>query len=162
MFFITYLLLAMYTWPILLALLAFAWADQRSDDEIKALPGLDFDINFKHFSGFLQASETHFLHYWFVESQGSVEKDPLIFWFNGGPGCSSLDGLLNEMGPYEVHEDGSNLKQNPFAWNKVSSILRILLVKKLIEIFYRSEKYLAVKIMLSKQKNITGRKKFTG
>lgn len=53
--------------------------DQRADDEIKDLPGVNFTINFKHFSGFLQASSTHFLHYWFVESQNNPEKDPLIF-----------------------------------------------------------------------------------
>jgi cathepsin A (carboxypeptidase C) len=82
---------------------------------------VNFTIKFKHFSGFLEASATHRLHYWFVESQGNPEKDPLIFWFNGGPGCSSLDGLLNEMGPYEAHENGADLRENPYAWNKVSS-----------------------------------------
>lgn len=33
-------------------------------DEIKDLPGLTFDVKFKHYSGFLRASETRHLHYW--------------------------------------------------------------------------------------------------
>ncbi|KAI6232893.1 Carboxypeptidase [Aphelenchoides fujianensis] len=107
------------------ALALLVRADQRADDEIQKLPGVNFDVKFKHFSGFLKASDTHFLHYWFVESQNSPEKDPLIFWFNGGPGCSSLDGLLNEMGPYEAHENGSDLKENPYSWNKFASVVYI-------------------------------------
>lgn len=55
-----------------------------------------------------------------MESQGDPAKDPLIFWFNGGPGCSSLDGLLNEMGPYNTNYDGKTLRANENAWNKVS------------------------------------------
>lgn len=55
----------------------------------------------------------------FVESQASPSKDPLLFWFNGGPGCSSLGGLLQEMGPFLVNDDGHTLRQNPYAWNKV-------------------------------------------
>ncbi len=35
-----------------------------ADDEIHNLPGLNFEINFRHYSGFLKASDTHFLHYW--------------------------------------------------------------------------------------------------
>lgn len=54
-----------------------------------------------------------------VESQGSPAKDPVLFWFNGGPGCSSLGGLLQEMGPFLANEDGHTLRQNPYAWNKV-------------------------------------------
>ncbi|PIO61291.1 hypothetical protein TELCIR_17187, partial [Teladorsagia circumcincta] len=54
----------------------------------------------------------------FVESQSDSKKDPLIFWFNGGPGCSSMDGLLNEMGPYFVNLDGKSLRENPDSWNK--------------------------------------------
>jgi cathepsin A (carboxypeptidase C) len=99
--------------------------DQRTADEIKDLPGVNFSINFKHFSGFLQASPTHFLHYWFVESQNNPAKDPLIFWYNGGPGCSSIDGLLNEMGPYEAHENGADLRPNKYAWNKFASVVYI-------------------------------------
>lgn len=33
-------------------------------EEIKDLPGLDFEPNFKHYSGFFQVSDNHVLHYW--------------------------------------------------------------------------------------------------
>jgi hypothetical protein len=47
---------------VLLAILSLALAG----DEIKDLPGLTFDVKFKHYSGFLKASETRHLHYWWV------------------------------------------------------------------------------------------------
>ncbi|KHJ78546.1 serine carboxypeptidase [Oesophagostomum dentatum] len=93
--------------------------------EIEELPGLTFNVGFKHYTGFLQVSKTHFLHYWFVESQNDSTKDPLIFWFNGGPGCSSLVGLLLEMGPYLVNADGRSLRPNLYSWNKLASIVYI-------------------------------------
>lgn len=94
--------------------------------EIGSLPGTEtFDINFKHYSGFFKVSDTHFLHYWFVESQTDPVRDPLIFWFNGGPGCSSLDGLLNEMGPYVANMDGKTLRKNENAWNQFASVVYI-------------------------------------
>ena len=37
----------------------------------------------------------------FVESQGKI-SDPLVLWLNGGPGCSSMLGMLMENGPYTV------------------------------------------------------------
>ncbi|VDO68342.1 unnamed protein product [Heligmosomoides polygyrus] len=89
------------------------------------MPGVSFNLNFKHYSGYFQVSDTHFLHYWFVESQSNLEKDPLIFWFNGGPGCSSLAGLLEEMGPYLVCQGGRSLRSNENSWNKLASVVYI-------------------------------------
>uniref|UniRef100_A0A914W497 Carboxypeptidase n=1 Tax=Plectus sambesii TaxID=2011161 RepID=A0A914W497_9BILA len=109
---------------IFCALLAFPPVSADANgDEITALPGLSVRLNFRHYSGFLKASPTHFLHYWFVESQSSPSTDPLIFWFNGGPGCSSLDGLLNEMGPYLVNADGKTMRMNPNAWNEFANVV---------------------------------------
>lgn len=61
----------------------------------------------------------------FVESQNDPSNDPLIFWYNGGPGCSSLEGLLKEMGPYQINPDGKTLRENPNSWNKFASVVYI-------------------------------------
>lgn len=37
---------------------------QALADEITSLPGLTSDIAFRHFSGYLQISETKFMFYW--------------------------------------------------------------------------------------------------
>lgn len=97
-----------------------------AEDEVTALPGLSFKPNFKHYSGYLEADSqqptNRFWHYWFVESQSDPSKDPLVLWLNGGPGCSSLLGLLTELGPFAVNSDGQ-VVENPFAWNKKANII---------------------------------------
>ena len=56
------------------------------------------------YSGFLNASNDGVMqmHYWFVESEVDPASAPLVLWFNGGPGASSLYGLLLELGPFRV------------------------------------------------------------
>ncbi len=46
----------------------------------------------KWYSGYLQSSPGIHLHYIFIESTGAPATDPVVAWFNGGPGCSSLEG----------------------------------------------------------------------
>uniref|UniRef100_G3NG08 Carboxypeptidase n=1 Tax=Gasterosteus aculeatus TaxID=69293 RepID=G3NG08_GASAC len=71
-------------------------------DEVKYLPGLQKQPSFKQYSGYLSVADGKHLHYWFVESQNKPATDPLVLWLNGGPGCSSLDGLLTEHGPFLI------------------------------------------------------------
>ncbi|GFS94726.1 lysosomal protective protein [Nephila pilipes] len=92
-------------------------------DEVTYLPGLDFPLNYKHYSGYLNTTKGRYLHYWFVESQRSPSKDPLLLWLNGGPGCSSLDGFFTELGPLRVTDDGKKLYNNTYAWNTVANVL---------------------------------------
>ena len=42
---------------------------------------------------------------------------------NGGPGCSSLDGLLNELGPYLLNEMGDGFRYNKYSWNTIANVL---------------------------------------
>lgn len=101
---------------------AGSWA-QYAPDEVTQLPGMGFKPNYKQWSGYLQARQGKFLHYWFVTSQNNPSTDPVVLWLNGGPGCSSLDGFLSENGPFHVNKNGDRLYENPFSWNKIANIL---------------------------------------
>ncbi|XP_043937227.1 lysosomal protective protein-like [Protopterus annectens] len=96
---------------------------QFSPDEITTLPGLTTKPKFQQWSGYLNTTKGKYLHYWFTASQRDPAKDPLVLWLNGGPGCSSLYGLLAENGPFYVNDDGATLSENPFSWNTVANVL---------------------------------------
>jgi cathepsin A (carboxypeptidase C) len=63
------------------------------------------------------------LFFWLHLSEGSPE-DPLVVWLNGGPGCSSLLGMVFECGPFTLGDDLS-FRKNPHAWNKNANLLFI-------------------------------------
>ncbi|XP_072237439.1 lysosomal protective protein [Leuresthes tenuis] len=108
-------------WYFLLSLLG---ADAvPAEDEITFLPGLQKQPSFRQFSGYLSVADGKHLHYWFVESQNNPSSDPVVLWLNGGPGCSSLDGLLTEHGPFLIQDDGVTLQYNPYSWNKIANML---------------------------------------
>ena len=83
-----------------LASLAVCWADVPGD-LIDSLPGYGKTPS-KQYSGLIPVDDakTVFLHYWFVTSTGNPTTDPVAVWMNGGPGCSSLEGFLTELGPF--------------------------------------------------------------
>lgn len=94
-------------------------------DLIISLPGLAKQPVFNQYSGYLNGTGTHMLHYWYVESQVSPTKDPLIVWLSGGPGCSSLYTMLGGNGPYIVQGNGFDLDYNDNSWNKFANVLYI-------------------------------------
>jgi len=63
------------------------------DELVKELPEIG-PIPFNLYSGYIPTNKNRKLHYMFAESQDNPAKDPLVIWFNGGPGCSSMMGFL--------------------------------------------------------------------
>jgi len=61
------------------------------------------------YSGYVDISDTMGMgmmsHYIFIESEKEPATDPVILWSNGGPGASSLFGLLAELGPLQVRHN---------------------------------------------------------
>lgn len=92
--------------------------------EITSLPGLTAKLNFKQYAGYITVDESHGreLFYWFVESQNKPESDPVVLWLNGGPGCSSVAGMLTENGPFRPEKNGT-LQLDPWSWNRVANVL---------------------------------------
>jgi cathepsin A (carboxypeptidase C) len=61
--------------------------------------------------------------FWMFESRSNPETDPLVMWLNGGPGCSSMMGMLAENGPCTVNKDGKNTTLNKNSWNSNANVI---------------------------------------
>ena len=107
-----------------------------NDHLVASLPLLDpGTFPTKQWAGLLPLSQTEddkYIFYWLIEpdfsdtaDEGLSEDDPaqvpLVIWLNGGPGCSSLEGLMIENGPFQLVKDGDGwkLRQNPYSWHKI-------------------------------------------
>lgn len=105
-------------------LLGTALAANNVTDKMTSLPDCA-PLPSNWYSGFLDVTATKSLHYVFIESLSKPSTDPILIWFNGGPGCSSMLGLLSEHGPF-VFDDGETIiKPNPYPWNVRANLLYI-------------------------------------
>jgi len=83
------------------------------------------------YSGYLDIKDqslsnvVHHMHYFFFPSQSNSTTDPVLFWFNGGPGCSSLLGALYEHGPFLINDAFGMLMYNKYSWNQKASVVYI-------------------------------------
>ncbi|CAH0393481.1 unnamed protein product [Bemisia tabaci] len=83
--------------------------------------------NIESFSGFLTINKTtdSNLFFWLFKSQrGNWQERPLVVWLSGGPGTSSLVGLLFEQGPYKLTESNT-LKRRRITLNRDYNMLFI-------------------------------------
>jgi carboxypeptidase C (cathepsin A) len=93
------------------------------DDEIKD-PLFGDLYKGKMYSGMLDTEDpSRRLHYIFIPSQNNPQSDPLVLWLNGGPGCSSLLGFIQEHGPVVYPDYIDTLMVNKFSWNKFANII---------------------------------------
>lgn len=68
-----------------------------------ALPEVDFDVG-ESYAGLLPigeaSDESRQLWFWFFPSTNPAANNEITVWLNGGPGCSSMTGLITENGPF--------------------------------------------------------------
>lgn len=109
---------------LLLPFLSVAAVTKPTRTKVLSIPGFGVPPT-RHWSGFVPLSRGgNTLFYYLVESENSPANDPLIWWFNGGPGASSLAGFISENGPLLINEQGK-LVQNPYSWNKNANMLYV-------------------------------------
>ena len=96
-------------------------------DQVTALPLFREKLPSRHFSGYLTALNGSFLHYYFVEAVDvSPSTAPVVWWMNGGPGCSSMDGWGYELGPFtfkNYNATGPVFELNKYSWSKTANLV---------------------------------------
>ena len=105
----------------LFSVIAGSYTKEALQDQVLEMPGLSYEPAFNQFSGYIQLNGTEKqIHYWLVEAE--IPDAPLVFWTNGGPGCSGLIGFMTEQGPFRPDEAGL-IQPNEYAWNKVANMV---------------------------------------
>jgi len=86
-----------------------------------AFPDVEFDIG-ESYAGLLPISnntnDPNQLFFWFFPSNNPAAKNEVTIWLNGGPGCSSMIGVIQENGPFLWQPGTFAPFANPYSWNK--------------------------------------------
>lgn len=110
---------------VLIALLLVLAFSSKKPDPV-SIPSISKVYPKNWYSGYLDIdnNKTH-MHYFFFPSQGNPAEDPVLFWFNGGPGCSSLLGALYEHGPFLLNDAFAAMIYNQYSWNQKANVVYI-------------------------------------
>jgi len=101
-------------------------AAKPQSERVTSIPGYPAFDNFEMYSGYAPIGETSKrIHYMFLTSQNDPKNDPVVIWFNGGPGCSSMLAFAQEHGPFLQSNTNQTFHENEHSWNKFSNMLYI-------------------------------------
>ncbi|KAL2042220.1 hypothetical protein N7G274_004708 [Stereocaulon virgatum] len=110
-----------------LSICLFLWhvsAKTASDYYVQSLPGQPAGPLLNMHAGHVQVNEKHNgnLFFWHFANRHIANRQRTVLWLNGGPGCSSMDGAMMEIGPYRVTKDGV-LTYNDGSWDEFANVL---------------------------------------
>ena len=109
-----------------LAAIAVMAHAKPEEDRMTYLPEMGNFDTYGAFSGYLNIPDTtKQIHYLFFEAQNDSENAPVLIWFNGGPGCSSMLGFMQENGPFRIESGGTKFHPDEFSWNRETNLLYI-------------------------------------
>ncbi|KAI2624870.1 alpha/beta-hydrolase [Hypoxylon sp. NC1633] len=102
-----------------------AGADMSAGDYyVHSLPGVPEGDLIKMHAGHIEITPEHNgnLFFWHFQNQHIANRQRTVIWLNGGPGCSSEDGALMEIGPYRL-KDENTLEYNNGSWSEFANLL---------------------------------------
>ncbi|XP_024977117.1 serine carboxypeptidase-like 11, partial [Cynara cardunculus var. scolymus] len=115
---------------VIVVILYFRVAISTLAGRVEYLPGFQGPLPFHLETGYIGVDENEDvqLFYYFIQSESNPRDDPLMLWISGGPGCSSITGLLYSIGPIKFVEVNYNeslptLILRPNSWTKMASII---------------------------------------
>ncbi|RIA97852.1 serine carboxypeptidase [Glomus cerebriforme] len=111
---------------ILSAVYRVTEAVDPSDYFVKTLPGLPDNAGLKTHAGHITIEkETNSnVFFWLIHNRHISDAPKFIIWLNGGPGCSSMDGLFLENGPWRMNED-QTLRLVDSSWDEYANVLYV-------------------------------------
>jgi len=92
------------------------------------LQGAPSDL--ESYSGFITADQANNgnMFFWFFPAAENPESAPVVIWLQGGPGGSSMFGLLKLHGPVLTGTDENGkfgVAENPYSWHRKHNMLYI-------------------------------------
>ncbi|KAJ5689753.1 hypothetical protein N7462_004145 [Penicillium macrosclerotiorum] len=117
--------LAMLSWSLFLLLgPALAAAKSAADYYVHSLPGAPDGPLLKMHAGHIEVDpeSNGNLFFWHFQNRHIANRQRTVIWLNGGPGCSSMDGALMEVGPYRLKDDHT-LEYNKGSWDEFANLL---------------------------------------
>ena len=70
-----------------------------------------------------KAEPQYKIFYWLFKSRTHKPSKTLLVWFEGGPGCSCVDSLFLQAGPYRAVSNSTDYYLNPYSWNTFTDVL---------------------------------------
>ncbi|GAA6011719.1 hypothetical protein JCM11491_000728 [Sporobolomyces phaffii] len=101
---------------------------------IPSLPGQPADSTLVQYAGHIPSapikngqpdleSDAH-LFFYLVRNRHIADQERTLIWFNGGPGCSSFDGAMMEVGPLRLVPGAKGqLVEATGAWNEYANVI---------------------------------------
>ncbi|KAL0934827.1 carboxypeptidase cpdS [Colletotrichum truncatum] len=93
-----------------------------------SVPFIDWDLG-ESYAGLMpiskEANETRQLFFWYFPTTNQNASSEVTIWLNGGPGCSSLIGLISEHGPFTWFKSAYRPVYNIYSWSHLSNMLYV-------------------------------------
>ncbi|KMU81271.1 carboxypeptidase cpdS [Coccidioides immitis RMSCC 3703] len=99
---------------------------QRFAVDGTGIPEVTFDVG-ESYAGLLPITkdpdENQKLYFWFFPTDNAQGQEEITIWLNGGPGCSSLEGFLQENGPFHWQYGTFRPVRNPWSWHNLTNMI---------------------------------------